>query len=365
MRFLFVIDHLRPEGTQRVLCQLAAGLTRRGHTIAVLCLNDSWDAALVAELRQSGSQVRILGKTALLAGYGVPAALAWMRRGRFDAVATMLFVADVVGRSLGRLAGIPRVISSIRARNVNYRLWQLLLVRATAALADAVVVNSRGTRVFAVAAEGARPGRLVYIPNGIDVAAYREPMAREALRAELGLAPTAPLIGAVGRLNRQKGLDLLLAALAMTDRDDAHLLLVGEGEERAPLQGQAQMLQLEDRVHFAGYRRDVPRLLGALDLYVHPARFEGMPNALLEAMAAACPIVATSIDGNGELIEAGRQGWLVPPEDPSALAGALREALDDRPEARRRGAAARERAARCFSLEAMVTAWEEVLRERP
>jgi glycosyltransferase involved in cell wall biosynthesis len=127
------------------------------------------------------------------------------------------------------------------------------------------------------------------------------------------------------------------------------------------LRAVARGLGVEQRVHFAGYRRDVPRLLGALDLYVHPARFEGMPNALLEAMAAGCPIIASAVDGNRELIEDGVNGWLVPPEDVDALSRAIESALLDGDAALQRGAAAQQRAATEFGVEAVVTAWEAAL----
>ena len=103
------------------------------------------------------------------------------------------------------------------------------------------------------------------------------------------------------------------------NKPDFNLVVFGAGEEEASLRTLALKLGLESRVRFAGYRRDLPSLLGALDLYVDPARFEGMPNALLEAMAAACPIVATAVDGNRELIEDGKHGWLGTAGGPSVL----------------------------------------------
>lgn len=365
MKILFCIDHLRPDGTQRVLGQLVEGLSERGHCIAVLCLNNSFDDQLVAYLRHSGATVRFVGRAALLGGYGLLTTLTWIHRERFDVAITLLFFSDVVGRILARLGRVPRIVSSLRARNSNYRLWQLLLVRSTIPLADAVILNSRAVSAFAVAAEGVHPDKLVYIPNGIDIDAFTNSIDRTQLRAELGLLPEHLLIGSVGRMTRQKGFDILLEAITLCRRADFDLLLIGAGDEQVALQRQACVAGIAARIHFAGYRRDVPSLLGALDLYVHPARFEGMPNALLEAMAAGCPIIATNVDGNSELITDGSYGWLVPPDDPSALATALAVALADRSEAARRGLRASARAAAHFSVEAMVKAWEGVLLQNP
>jgi glycosyltransferase involved in cell wall biosynthesis len=361
MKVLFCIDHLRSDGTQRVLCQLTMGLTRRRHRVTTLCLNDSFDAPMLDSLRAAGADVKIAGKAGLAGGYGIVDIVHWMQRERFDAAVTMLFWSDVIGRITARLAHIPRLISSIRARNRQYALWQLLLVRATMPLADAVVLNSRRVAAFAVAGEGVPPDRLIHIPNGVDVSSYERALPRTALCARFGVPEDAMIIGSIGRLTYQKGFDVLLDALAQLTHMNVHLIVAGTGEERDRLHKQARRLGIDRRVHLVGYRRDIPQWLGALDVYVQPSRFEGSPNALLEAMAAGCPIVATEVDGNSELIADGIHGWLVQADHVGSLAGALGEALANRPEARRRGVAAYEHARTEFSVERMVERWEQVL----
>lgn len=360
MRIVFFIDHLRPDGTQRFLSQVTEGLAARGHTIAIVCLNDSWDAQLVARLRQV-AEVRIIGRRALLRGHGIATALVWLRGRRFDAAVTLLYMSDILGRVLARAAGIRYLVTSIRARNIHYTSWQRRSLQLTARLADRVVLNSAAAREFAIQHEGVDAKRIVVIPNGIDVSRYASPASREALGQELQIPEGSHVIGSVGRLSHQKGFDLLITALSSPAHKATYLFLCGQGEERRSLERQAAEHGIADRVRFAGHRGDMEVIYGALDLYVHPARFEGMPNAVLEAMAAGCPIVATAIDGSRELIEDGVHGWLVPPEDPHSLACAIGAALADSDEAARRGAAARERAAREFSVDAMVAAWERVL----
>ena len=361
MKIAYFIDNLRGDGTQRALTQLVQGLAGRGHSQKVLCLNDSYDEVIVDKLRNTPAEVQIVGKRALKSGYGFIWTRSWLKREKFDAVVTMLFAADVIGRLLAKWTGVPRIISSVRARNVHYSWLQLRLVRGTMNAADSVIINSPHSRTFAIDNEGVRADRVFVIPNGVEVAKYAEPVRQRFLRDKLGLPSGGCLLGSVGRLTRQKGFDILLYALSLMKNPNLNLVIFGTGEDEAALRSLTTKLGLEPRVHFVGYRRDLPTLLGALDLYVHPARFEGMPNAVLEAMAAACPIVATAIDGNRELIEDGKHGWLVPSEDSHALATVIGVALSDVNEARRRGTAARQRVAEHFSLDAMITAWERVL----
>lgn len=360
MKIIYCIDHLRPDGTQRVLKQLVQGLAARGHQQTIACLNDSWDAALMAELRQ-WSSVRVIGNRALLGGWGLVKLCGWLRREQVDACVTLLFFSDVIGRTAARVMRVPLVITALRARNVHYAAWQRWLVRSTMHWADIVVLNSAAVRDFAVSEEGASPERLVVIPNGVDVAAYSQPVSRAKLCAELGLSTEVVLIGSVGRLTPQKGYDVLIEALAQLALTSVHLLLMGTGEEVNKLSALARQLGVLERVHLLGYRRDVPHLLGALDLYVQPSRFEGMPNAVLEAMAAGCPIVASAVDGIQELIADGVHGWLVSPGDASALAWVIDSALAQSNEARRRAALAHQCVTQHFSVDAMVAAWEKAL----
>ncbi len=354
MKIVYFIDHLRPDGTQRVLRQLIEGLADRGHEQAVVCWNDSWDEVLLTALKDARAEVRIVGKWPLITGYGILATWLWLRREAFDVAVTFLFFSDVLGRTLAHVAGIPRMVSSIRARNVNYAGWQRWLVRSTMRWADAVILNSAAVRDFAIREEGAAPEKIHVIPNGVRVEEYAHPMSRVALRAEFGLSSDQVLIGAVGRLTQQKGFDLLIRALALLKQENVHVVLIGEGEESSSLKQLAAQLGVASRVHFAGYRRDVPQILGALDLYVQPSRFEGMPNALLEAMAAGCPVIASDVDGNRELIECVGQGNLVQVEDPHAFANVIRLVLNHS----RENMSSAKIVRREFNITKMISDWE-------
>jgi len=361
MKVLYIIDHLRHDGTQRMLSQLIEGLASRNHQQAVLCLNNSWDEKLVCHLRKFNTEVRIITRVQFVSGFGLISACRWMKLERFDAVVTFLFVSDVVGRTLARCVNTPFLVSSIRARNIHYKYWERFLVSITARWVDVFVLNSAEICDFVVANEGAPLGKIAVIPNGVDIKRFEDSVDSSEMRSSLGLTTGNFVIGGIGRLSKQKGFDILIKAISLLPSNNIHGLLIGEGEEREYLIQLSRDLGLEDRIHFAGYRSDVERLLQVVDLYVQPSRFEGMPNALLEAMAAGLPIVASEVDGNRDLIKNGFNGWLVPPEDERALALAIDSALSDRSEAVRRGQEALKFVQINHQFEKMILAWENVL----
>ena len=169
-----------------------------------------------------------------------------------------------------------------------------------------------------------------------------------------------PVVGAVGRLDRQKGFDVLLRALADVPR--ARLVLVGDGDERAPLERLAAELGLSERVRFEGWREDPRRYLTTFDVFALPSRFEGFPLAIIEAMLARLPVVATRVGSVPEAVADGETGLLVPSDDPPALATALRSLLGDPARRAALGAKGREHAL-AFNPAAMARAYERVYDE--
>jgi glycosyltransferase involved in cell wall biosynthesis len=155
----------------------------------------------------------------------------------------------------------------------------------------------------------------------------------------------------VARLEEQKGLEHLVEAAALIP--DVVFVIAGEGSRRAPLEARAQALGVHDRLVFLGYRQDVPDLLACCTVFVLPSLFEGLPLAVLEAMGAGRPVVATRIGGTDEIITDGYTGLLVPPRDSVALARAIRRVLSDTDLARRLGKAGQRRALYEFSAERM------------
>jgi glycosyltransferase involved in cell wall biosynthesis len=168
-------------------------------------------------------------------------------------------------------------------------------------------------------------GRVRVIYNGVDVDRFSAPYDRIAKRRKIGIPSEAWVVGLVASLRPQKNHPLLLHAFerVLPDVPEARLVLVGDGEMRAPLEALADHLKIRERVHFLGSRLDAHELFSTFNVYCLPSRYEGMPLTVFEAMAAGKPVVATRVIGIQEVVADGQTGLLVPPDDPDALARAL------------------------------------------
>lgn len=174
-----------------------------------------------------------------------------------------------------------------------------------------------------------KPMHLIY--NGIPSGDMRRPSSRAAARAILGLAGDDLVIGSVGRLSEQKGYTYLLQALPTVLATEPRLkvILIGDGELAAALEAEAAALGVAHAVTFLGGRADADLLYPALDLFVLPSLWEGLPTVALESMASGVPVIASAIPGTTELVREGVTGWLAAPRDPASLAQAILAALAD------------------------------------
>lgn len=349
MKTMHFITELDTGGAQKALARLLARLDRRRFDPAVVCLYNG-DKAMAQEIRALGIPVTDLGMTAKWRWDAMWRLYRVLRRERPTILHTWLFHANLPGRVLGRLARVPIIICSERTMAMESE-WRYRLNRWTIGLVDRVTAVSANVRHFCISHIGLPAEKLIVIYNGIEL--LEKPLAsRQEVRAELALPPDTLAIGAVGRLDLVKGVNFLVQALSQVD--GGHLAVIGDGTERAALEALADSLGMADRVHWAGHRRDVPRLLPAFDLFVQPSLHEGLPNTVLEAMAAGLPVIATAVGGTPEVVLDGVTGLLVPPRDPHALAEAITRLLDLPDLRRRMGQAGRKRVERHFSIEETV-----------
>jgi glycosyltransferase involved in cell wall biosynthesis len=362
LRVLHVITSLTVGGAERLVVSAAARLPRGRFDSAICCF--AARGPLAADAEAAGVPIWCLDE---FPGVGHPLAfvrlLRLIRGFRPDIVHTHLQSPNLYGRLAAVLAGVPRIAATEHnvygAKAARY----VGVERALAKRTHALIAVSNEVRGFLAAQLKIAPSAIRVIRNGVAPATVSADRAADFRRMAGGGAGTR--IGVVASLTRKKGHDVLLEALArLPDRDDVHVLVAGDGPERAALEQLARSLGLGGRVHFLGNVANPADVLAASDLFVLPSRIEGLPLALLEAMQAGKAVVATAVGGVAEAVADGRSGLLVPPESPDALATAIGRLLVSPPLREQLGAAARETVSRGFTeeayLEALAALYEEL-----
>jgi glycosyltransferase involved in cell wall biosynthesis len=365
---LLAAPNLDVGGVQETTLNLANYLPRTGCAVVVASL---LDGPLRPEIERLGTTVELLPPrrhrvlTPVRFGREVLAARAALARvvdrHRVDVVLqtqtnptlSLLVLSLRLQRGLQVWWTIQNTVFLIRGDQLTRDHWTLgpkrfvhrWLYRLGARMVTGVIaVSDETARTFREF--GAPADQIVTVCNAVDTERYPAVVDRDAVRATLGFGPDEHLMVMVGTFKRQKGHTHLVraAAAVLPERDELHLLLVGDGELAAPIRDEVSAAGLSDRVHFLGTRRDVPELLAASDSFVLPSLWEGLPLALVEAMAAERPVIATAVSGTEQVMIDGTTGWVVPPGDASALADAMRELLADPARAATMAGAARHRA---------------------
>ncbi len=343
-RLLEILPTLKPAGAENVVLSLASGLDRSRFDTAVVSLYDAFAGGLEPLFHEQRIPVFHLGK----------------RPGPDPRMYTRLYrlVREFRPDIIHSHCYVTRYTLYLRARAMVHTVHNLTNTEVSrfGRLAHRYVFR-QGVAPVAVGAAVAESFRLMYgfpsaatIPNGIDTSRFWRPEARNAWRRANGFRNDQLLIVSTGRLERQK--NPVALANAIENVPNAHLLIAGQGSLRVSLEGR-------ERVHLLGIRDDIPDLLAAADLFALASDWEGFPLAILEAMAAGLPIVATRVGCVPEMVEHGRTSLLVSPRDEHALAHALRTLTEDPDRRRDMGAAARARP-KSFSVSTMVSAYDNL-----
>lgn len=353
IRVLFVAGNFVAGGAERHLLELWRRLDRTRFEVEIACFRR--EGQFLGEVEALGLPIldlqvgrRIYDPSGLR---GFIRLLSKVQSFRPHVIHGYLFGPNLFAALAGRLAGVPAVVVAKRNIDAFETPRQVAMERLAHRLATHVTAVSAAVGDTVVEL-GVPRERVTVIENGVDAARFDGIVGdRAALTANGG-----PVIGSVGCLAARKDYGTLLSALAELKRRgrDFNAALVGDGPDRAMLEARTQELALGAHVRFLGERPDVEQLLKAMDVFVLSSREEGIPNALLEAMAAGRPSVVTDVGGNKEVLTDGDTGWLVPSQSPLALADALDAALTQPEEARRRGDRARRVTLEQRSIDAMV-----------
>jgi glycosyltransferase involved in cell wall biosynthesis len=270
-----------------------------------------------------------------------------MRRYRPVVVHTHTAKAGLLGRLAARLAGVPVVVHTFHGHVLRgyFGPWKSAfftrLERLLAGSTHALLAVSEAVKQDLVGLGVAPAEKIRVVPLGLELERLSGTLPRGDLRREAGFPEAAPLVGVVGRLAAIKDLGTFLAAAALVRASlpEVRFSLVGDGPARSLLEVEGSRLGVSDVVFFHGWRRDMRAVLGDLDVVVNCSRNEGTPVALIEALAAARPVVATRVGGTPDLLGGGTRGLLVPAGDPPALAGAILATLREPAAAQQRAEA--------------------------
>jgi glycosyltransferase involved in cell wall biosynthesis len=259
-----------------------------------------------------------------------------LARTRFDVVHTHSAKAGAIGRWAGRRARVPTIVHTFHGfpfhpfQSPPRRRAYLAIERSLARITDHFFAVGSAVAAEAVRLRIAPPDRVEVVASAVDGARIvaRDASTRAAARVRLGLPPEAPVVGCVGRLDRQKAPGDLVEAMALLDRPDVWCVWVGDGPLRSSVRELAERRGVSGRFVLTGDRDDVPELLPAFDVFALPSLYEGIPCALVEAMLCGIPVVGTTVNGVHEVVSPGRTGLLARPADPPSVAVAIRFQLD-------------------------------------
>lgn len=293
-----------------------------------------------------------------------------MRRETFDVVETFTQHANVLGLPLAWATRIPTRVGTYHGKpELSLGLNSLHTIILNSFVTTHIVAVSHHTCREAVTQDRIRSPKISVIRNGIDYEAFRNPTAedRVEVRRDLEIPGSARLIVNVGRLVREKGQILLIEAMpsVLSHCPDATLAIAGDGPLLAELRNRAEQLGILEKVRFLGTRSDVPRLLASADLFAYPSQSEGLPLALLEALASRVPVVASRFDSTDELLQHNNNALLFEVGDVDEFSNALIFALDHPEEMQQMSQAAFSQIRHSYSVDEMCRCYDELFRSSP
>ncbi len=279
---------------------------------------------------------------------------------RVDIVHTFFESSDLWGGFVTKMFTSARLISSRRDMGILRSTKHRLAYRVLSSMADRILTVSEQVRHFCIASDHATPDKVITVYNGVELLSRPDPLQRMAFRKQFGIPEASLVVMTVANIRRVKGLDVLFHAAAKICPANQHLLFliaggVLEQDYFLELQELKVNLHISDRIMFLGQQENVRPLLEMSDMFVLPSRSEGFSNALLEAMAAELPCIATKVGGNREAIQHGSNGLLVNADDVEGMAEAISELAQDERRARELGRAARESVEIQFTPERMMS----------
>lgn len=358
---LHAIETSGPGGAERTLISLVERLDRNRYHPIICLLSEGW---LNAQLKSRGFETVIIPQKRGLHGGWLIQLVKFIKRRHIDLMHTQEFAMNTYCSIASAIIGIP-IVTTVQGKNYYADRWRRRLAYRFVSRQSRMVAVSQDIKRYLASQVGIQARRVATIWNGIDPAAFRgNNGGRAAVRNQLGLEERQPVIGTVGNLYPVKGHVYLLEAMALVvqERSDAVCLIAGRGQLEGRLRDTAAKLGIERNVRLLGFREDTPALLHAMDIFVLPSLSEGLSLALLEAMAASKPVIATEVGGNPEIVLDGGTGFLIPPRSAAALAEKILGLVKDPELAHHLGRSGQMRVEQEFSVTTMVQKYQDLYR---
>ena len=368
-KIAYVIDGLSMGGAERLMVPILKHLNRTDFDAYICALQSKDGNPMAEEIRALGIPVDCLEIKHLRDLNTLPRLIKYLKRMGADLVHTQLEFANILGTISAKCLRLPSVCTihvmpslDIKTKSKLHQKLEWFVLKY---FCDRVISVSEEAREYHLHISGAYPDQVATIYNGIDLSGFLSldwELERVNVREELGIPMDAKVLTTVAVLRPQKGIQYMIRALpaVMASNPNAYYLIVGDGPHRSTLIEEVRKAKVNDRVIFAGMRKDVPRLLSASDIFVLPTLTEALPTVLAEAMAAKLPIVASRVGGIPEMINNKQNGCLVEPEDLAGLANACMHLLNDAKERATLGAEGWNIVNQKFNIERQVDKLEEL-----
>jgi len=369
VNILHVISKLPVGGVENQLLMLLRKYDRKKLSPLVCSLSDKGEIG--EELEEAGIEVIPLKKLKHRFDWTIVKDIYSIIKTRnIKIVRTHQYHANLYGRLAAWLAKVPCIVASVhnvytRDKKFHRRIINKFLARFT----DKVVAVSETVKKDILKYDGLAEDKIMVIYNGIDLNSFSD-ANRNLMRSKLGISSEAIVVGTVGRLTLQKGQKYLIDAVSTLREKFPQivLLFVGDGPLRDELGNHIKTLGIDMNVIFLGTRRDIPQILSAMDIFVLPSLWEGLPSALIEAMASGKPIIATDIPPIKEIVNSEKVGILVPPKNSTAIADSIEFLLHDKSIAENISNTAKEKVFSIFNIETTAKHYTDlfknVLREK-
>ncbi len=361
LRILYIVPQMDLGGAETHVVRLAEQLRRRGHDVQILCIFQ--EGILAAWIQKLGIPLAALHQKK----WGFSAFRAVYERLKaqpVDVVHTYLFGLHLFGGVPARLAGVPVVVSSRRDVELSQPSKILWLEQAGNYFSDRVVCCSEAVRRWVLSRENLKSEKALTIYNGVDLSEFSLAMDTAAVRREFNIPETVPLVGTVANFSLKKGYGYFLETirLILEQKPECYFLLVGSGPLEKAMRLEAAKLPRPSQIIFTGARRDIARLVSAMNVFAFCSLWEGLPNVVLEAMAMSRPVVSTPAGGVPEVITDGVNGRIVAMRAPEAMAQAILALIENPDRAQALGVAAQRTIETRFSLERMTDDYESFYR---